>query len=143
MASRGTHSTVSNHEQNKTMKAVFWEGNPFEVTVHDTPKARIIEETDAVVRITTAAICGSDLHTYHGILGSSQVPWPLGHEAVGIVVKTGSAVKNVKIGDRVIVASFPAGGFFEEEHTLLPKIIVYGTGKDFGNLGGCQGKLSA
>ena len=125
------------------MKAVFWEGKPFEVAVHDTPKPRIIEETDAIVRITTAAICGSDLHTYHGILGSSQVPWPLGHEAVGIVVKIGSAVKNVKIGDRVIVADIPAAGFLEEEHSVVPRIALYGFGKDLGNLGGCQGKLSA
>ncbi|KAL9593163.1 MAG: hypothetical protein Q9219_007655 [cf. Caloplaca sp. 3 TL-2023] len=138
MASRETHSSVSEHEGGKTMKAVFWEGKPFEVAVHDIPKARVINETDAVVRITSAAICGSDLHTYHGISGSSQVPWPLGHEAIGIVAKTGSRVKDVKVGDRVIVADLPAKGYFEEEPTIAPNFFTYGFGKDFGNLGGCQ-----
>ena len=121
------------------MKAVFWEGTPLEVAVHDTPRPRIIKETDAIIRITTAAICGSDLHTYHGLFGSSQVPWPLGHEAIGIVVKVGSAVEDIKIGDRVVIADLPTTGRLEEERSVMPSFNTYGFGKDFGDLGGCQG----
>jgi threonine dehydrogenase-like Zn-dependent dehydrogenase len=128
-----------NHHEG-TMKSVFWEGKPFEVSVRDIPKARLADEKDAVVRVTTAAICGTDLHTYHGIFGSSEPPWPLGHEAIGIVIEVGSAVDTVKVGDRVVIPDLPALGHLEEEEPLLPDFVGFGFGKLFGNLGGCQGQ---
>ncbi|RYO85043.1 hypothetical protein DL766_007925 [Monosporascus sp. MC13-8B] len=122
----------------ETMRAVVWEGNPFEMAVRDVPKPRIQMPEDAIVRVTSAAICGSDLHTYHGLLGSTQVPWTQGHEAMGVVVEVGSATEAFKIGDRVIVSAVPDDGHFATEPTLLPMFQGYGLGKDFGNLGGCQ-----
>ncbi|RYP12275.1 hypothetical protein DL767_011354 [Monosporascus sp. MG133] len=122
----------------ETMRAVVWEGKPFEMAVRDVPKPRIQMPEDAIVRVTSAAICGTDLHTYHGLLGSSKAPWTQGHEAVGVVVEVGSATEAFKIGDRVIVAAVPDDGHLATEPTLLPMYIGYGLGKDFGNLGGCQ-----
>lgn len=51
----------------KNMKAVFWDGKPYHMTVKETPIAAIQTPNDAIVRVTLAAICGSDLHTYHGV----------------------------------------------------------------------------
>ncbi|RYP20774.1 hypothetical protein DL765_002607 [Monosporascus sp. GIB2] len=122
----------------ETMRAVVWEGNPFEMAVRDVPKPRIQMPEDAIVRVTSAAICGTDLHTYHGLFGSTKVPWTQGHEAVGVVVEVGSATETFKIGDRVIVSAVPDDGHFATEPTLLPMLAGYGLGKDFGDLGGCQ-----
>ena len=123
----------------KTMKAVFWDGKPFHVAVRLAPKPRVELPTDAVVRITSAAICGTDLHIYHGILGSREVPWILGHEAIGVVSEVGNGVKDVKLGDRVIVG-LPQPGAFQEEPSLNPDIQSYGMGNDFGTNLGCQGE---
>ena len=115
------------------MKAVMWEGHPYQMVVRDVPKPQIKDSTDALVRITTAAICGSDLHTYHGILGGSDVPYIMGHEAVGIVVEVGTAVKQFKKGDRVVVPD----GIFSGEGSF-----IFGTGNVLSpDQGGCQGKL--
>ncbi|RYO99496.1 hypothetical protein DL764_006803 [Monosporascus ibericus] len=122
----------------ETMRAVVWEGNPFEMAVRDVPKPRIQMPEDAIVRVTSAAICGTDLHTYRGLLGSSQPPWTQGHEAVGVVVEVGSATETFKIGDRVIVPCCPDIGHFATELTRQPANSCHGLGKDFGNLGGCQ-----
>lgn len=130
---------MSSDSSRKTMRAVVWEGKPFEVAVRDVPKPRIQAPEDAIVRITTAAICGTDLHTYHGIFGSSVVPYTLGHEAVGVVVEVGSATETFKLGDRVVIPAFPDEGHFVTEPTTIPALSFYGGGKDFGNLGGCQG----
>lgn len=122
----------------ETMRAVVWEGKPFEMATRDVPKPRIQMPEDAIIRVTSAAICGTDLHTYHGVLGSRQVPWIQGHEAIGVVVEVGSATETFKIGDRVIILCFPDSGHFVTEPTLLSIYAGYGLGKDFGNLGGCQ-----
>lgn len=66
-------------------------------------KPRIIEETDAIVKVTLASICSSDLHIKHGSVPRAVEGITVGHEMVGIVEKTGSAVKKVKEGDRVTV----------------------------------------
>lgn len=118
----------------------MWQGNPFEVVTKEVPKAKIVNKGDAVVRITTAAICGSDLHVYHGVLGSNEVPYPLGHEGMGIVEAVGETVSTVKVGDRVIIPCLPSDGHIDINLTLLPNLTSYGVGKDFGDLGGCQGK---
>ncbi|KAL1870915.1 hypothetical protein VTK73DRAFT_2370 [Phialemonium thermophilum] len=125
----------------RTMKAVFWEGKPFEMSVKRVPRARVVNDTDAVVRVTTSAICGSDLHTYHGVFGSSRVPYPMGHEAIGIVVQVGPGVETVKVGDRVVIPDLPDEGHLDIEPSLLSQFSIYGFGKDFGNLGGCQAEF--
>jgi threonine dehydrogenase-like Zn-dependent dehydrogenase len=84
------------------MKALTWQGNEH-VEVIDVPDPQIQEPTDAIVRVTSTAICGSDLHLY-GVLGPYLKPGDiLGHEAMGIVEEVGSDVTSIKPGDRVVV----------------------------------------
>ncbi|KAL1855722.1 hypothetical protein Daus18300_011005 [Diaporthe australafricana] len=129
---------MSSNSSSNTMRAVVWEGKPFEVAVRDVPKPRIQAPEDAIVRITAASLCGSDLHVYHGFFGSSTVPFSLGHEAIGVVVEAGSATETFKPGDRVVIPAIPDEGHFVTEPTNIPGLACYGLGKDFGNLGGCQ-----
>lgn len=88
-------------EQPKTMKAVHWEGKPFSVAVREVPIPKILHPEDAIVRITTAAICGSDLHFYNGRW--DMINTIVGHEGIGIISEVGSSVTGVKKGDRVVV----------------------------------------
>jgi threonine dehydrogenase-like Zn-dependent dehydrogenase len=84
------------------MKALCWYGKT-DVRVEDVPEPKILNPRDAVVRITRTAICGSDLHLYDGFIPTMQKGDILGHEFMGEVVETGGAVKNLKVGDRVVV----------------------------------------
>ncbi|TKV28870.1 glutathione-dependent formaldehyde dehydrogenase [Arthrobacter sp. NamB2] len=84
------------------MKAVTWQGKRT-VSVENVPDPTIQEPTDAIVRITSTAICGSDLHLYE-VLGPYMHKGDiLGHEPMGIVEEVGSAVTNLRVGDRVVV----------------------------------------
>jgi threonine dehydrogenase-like Zn-dependent dehydrogenase len=84
------------------MKALTWHGKR-DVRVEDVPDPRIHEPTDAIVRITSTAICGSDLHLYE-VLGPYLTPGDiLGHEPMGIVEEVGADVTRLKPGDRVVV----------------------------------------
>src|SRR5436853_4612529 len=84
------------------MKAVCWEGKK-NVQVLSVPDPSIINPRDAILKITTTAICGSDLHLYDGFVPTMEKGDILGHEFMGEVVEVGSAVKNLKVGDRVVV----------------------------------------
>ena len=81
------------------MRALVYNG-PFDVSVTDVEDARIEDPTDAVVRVTTANICGSDLHMYEGRTGV-ETGTVFGHENMGVVVEVGPGVGRVKVGDRV------------------------------------------
>lgn len=129
------------HSNNRTMRSVIFDGHPFKIHVRGIPKAKVVRQTDAVVRVTTAAICGSDLHNYHGVFGSTKVPYPMGHEAMGIVEEVGADVDSVKVGDRVIIPDIPNGIGLDLEPAIIPVVPLYGEGSDFGNLGGCQGTV--
>lgn len=84
------------------MRATVWHGKR-DVRVEHVPDPRIEEDTDAVVRITSSGLCGSDLHLYE-VLTPFMTPGDiLGHEPMGIVEETGPAVRNLKAGDRVVV----------------------------------------
>src|ERR1700753_1038005 len=84
------------------MKALTWQGNEH-VEVIDVPDPQLHEPTDAIVRVTSTAICGSDLHLY-GVLGPYLKPGDvLGHEAMGTVVETGAQITDLVPGDRVVV----------------------------------------
>src|SRR4029077_19728797 len=72
---------------------------------------RIHEPTDAIVRITASAICGTDLHLVRGTVPGVQPGMILGHEGVGVVAEVGSDVRNMAIGDRVIIPSTIACGY--------------------------------
>jgi threonine dehydrogenase-like Zn-dependent dehydrogenase len=124
----------------KTMKSVVWEGKPFHMSVKEVPKAAIVDETDAVVRLTTAAICGTDLHILHGVWGAPKAPWPMGHEGVGVVVEVGSAVSTVKVGDRVVIPDTINDGHFHSNPAVDTDLEGFGVGSLSGNLGGLQGK---
>ena len=84
------------------MKANCWEGKR-KVRVEQVPDPKILNSRDAIVRITSTAICGSDLHLYNGFIPAMERGDILGHEFMGEVVETGRGVKNLKIGDRVVV----------------------------------------
>ena len=84
------------------MKAVCWWGKG-EVRVLDVPDPTILNPHDAIVKVTLTAICGSDLHLYDGYVPTMMRGDILGHEFMGEVVEVGDQVRNLKIGDRVIV----------------------------------------
>jgi threonine dehydrogenase-like Zn-dependent dehydrogenase len=84
------------------MKAVAWHGKR-DVRVDDVPDPAVEKPTDAVIRITTTAICGSDLHLYE-VLGPFMEPGDvMGHEPMGVVEEVGSEVDGVSVGDRVVI----------------------------------------
>jgi threonine dehydrogenase-like Zn-dependent dehydrogenase len=84
------------------MKALTWQGNEH-VEVVDVPDPKLQEPTDAIIRVTSTAICGSDLHLY-GVLGPYLKPGDvLGHEAMGIVEEIGADVTHLQPGDRVVI----------------------------------------
>ncbi|HEY0710020.1 MAG TPA: zinc-dependent alcohol dehydrogenase, partial [Polyangia bacterium] len=84
------------------MKATCWMGKK-KVEVRDVPEPKIINAQDAIVRVTSTAICGSDLHLYNGLIPSMEKGDVLGHEFMGEVMEVGRGVKNVKVGDRIVV----------------------------------------
>ena len=84
------------------MKANCWYGKQ-NLRVEEVPDPQILNARDAIVRVTSTAICGSDLHLYNGFIPSLERGDILGHEFMGEVVELGSEVKNLSIGDRVVV----------------------------------------
>ncbi|MCG5451608.1 MULTISPECIES: zinc-dependent alcohol dehydrogenase [Micromonospora] len=84
------------------MKATAWMGAD-SVKVIDVPDPKIMNARDAIVRISTTAICGSDLHLYHGYIPAMRKGDILGHEFMGEVVEVGPQVRNLAPGDRVVV----------------------------------------
>jgi threonine dehydrogenase-like Zn-dependent dehydrogenase len=128
------------------MKATVFHG-PRDVRVETLPDPVVKAPTDAIVRITRAAIYGSDLHSYHG--NQQVVPgFVLGHEGVGVVEEIGKAVGRLKKGQRVVVAGAVACGqcFFcrrgQVAQCSVSGAAVFGYGKNFagtfGEIGGEQ-----
>ncbi|MFC3833729.1 MULTISPECIES: zinc-dependent alcohol dehydrogenase [Deinococcus] len=93
-----------------TMKAVVWHGIG-DIRVDDVPEPTIQEPTDAIVRLTASAICGTDLHFIRGTM-SGMVPGTiLGHEGVGVIEEVGADVRNFAPGDRVVIPSTVSCGY--------------------------------
>lgn len=84
------------------MRATCWEGAKH-VKVESVPDPKILNSNDAIVRITSTAICGSDLHLFNGFMPTMEHGDILGHEFMGEVVEVGRGVKKLKVGDRVVV----------------------------------------
>jgi threonine dehydrogenase-like Zn-dependent dehydrogenase len=128
---------------NATMRAVVWSGIPFNVTVQNVPVPTIQAATDARVRITAAAICGTDLHTYHGTYGSDEAPWVMGHEAVGIIESVGSGVTNIQVGDHVVIPDNFDLGYLNMAlaEPWANDGQATGLGLNYGDFYGCQGIL--
>lgn len=118
------------------MRATFMYG-PGDVRVENVPDPAIVEPTDAIVRITLACVCGSDLHPYHSIDKTDQGV-PMGHEFLGVVEETGSDVRGLQRGDFVVspfafadnTCPICRDGF----HTACPHGGWYGAG----GVGGAQ-----
>ena len=84
------------------MKAVTWHGT-HDMRVENVPDPKIQDPRDIIIKVTTTAICGSDLHLYDGFMPTMEKGDIIGHEPMGIVEELGSAVTNLKKGDRVVV----------------------------------------
>ncbi|PVH76980.1 glutathione-independent formaldehyde dehydrogenase-like protein [Cadophora sp. DSE1049] len=94
--------------QTQTMKAVVYQ-EPFKVTVEERPLPKLEHPDDALVKVTTAAICGSDLHMYQGRT-AAKGGLCFGHENMGVVIEAGSGVSLLKKGDRVVMPFNVADG---------------------------------
>jgi threonine dehydrogenase-like Zn-dependent dehydrogenase len=84
------------------MRAMVYRG-PYKVRVEEKDVPRIEHPNDAIVRVRLAAICGSDLHLYHGMMPDTRVGHTFGHEFIGEITEVGGSVENVRPGDRVMV----------------------------------------
>jgi threonine dehydrogenase-like Zn-dependent dehydrogenase len=84
------------------MRATCWHGKR-DMRVEQVPDPKILNQRDAIVKITSTAICGSDLHLYNGLVPTLEKGDILGHEFMGEVMEVGREVKNLKAGDRVVV----------------------------------------
>jgi threonine dehydrogenase-like Zn-dependent dehydrogenase len=84
------------------MRALTWQGKK-DVRVETVPDPEIVNPRDAIIKITSTAICGSDLHLYDGVIPSMQAGDVLGHEFMGEVVETGKGVTGLRKGQRVVV----------------------------------------
>jgi threonine dehydrogenase-like Zn-dependent dehydrogenase len=84
------------------MRALSYQG-PYKVRVENKPDPRLEHPQDAILKVTRAAICGSDLHLLHGLVADTRVGHTFGHEFTGVVEEVGKGVDNLKVGDRVVV----------------------------------------
>src|SRR5215472_10251897 len=96
-----TDASVAGRRREACMRAVVFKA-PRQVAVEDVPDARVERDDDVVVRVTSSALCGTDLHMYDGRTGATA-GMVLGHEGLGIVEVAGPAVHRVKRGDRVVL----------------------------------------
>jgi threonine dehydrogenase-like Zn-dependent dehydrogenase len=92
------------------MKAVVFHGIG-DIRLEDVPEPSIQEPNDAIVRLTASSICGTDLHAVRGTMAGMVPGTILGHEGVAIVEEVGPRVKNLRPGDRVVIAASIACGF--------------------------------
>ncbi|GAA2274902.1 zinc-dependent alcohol dehydrogenase [Glycomyces scopariae] len=116
------------------MKAVVWHGVG-DIRLEEVPDPKIQEPTDAIVRITRSAICGTDLHMVRGTLPDMVEGTILGHEAVGVVEEVGAAVRGLRPGDRVVIpstvgcgtCSYCRAGYYAQCDTANPNGPAAGT----------------
>ena len=124
------------------MKVVMLHGKG-DVRVENVPDPTLQEATDVIVRITTSAICGSDLHPFHGRMPPDD-PFSIGHEFVGVVEEAGKEVRAVKRGDRVVAPFSVSCGFCYFCRNRLPaqcettNHAVFGMGRRGGGWPGAQ-----
>lgn len=108
-----------------------------DVRVERVPDAELIEPTDAIMRVTHACICGSDLWPYK-LLEPLEVGRPMGHEAIGVVEAIGAEVRSVKPGDLVVMPFAYSDGTCDFCHEGLPSACAHGGYFGVGTVGGAQ-----
>lgn len=116
------------------MKALVFH-HPKKVSVDTVEDPRIEESRDVILKVTSTAICGSDLHIYNGYIPQTQ-PMVLGHEFMGIVEEVGSGITNLKKGDRVVVPFPVACGSCHFCNMDLPTACEHSNPKHYGPEGG-------
>jgi S-(hydroxymethyl)glutathione dehydrogenase/alcohol dehydrogenase len=119
------------------MKAVTFEG-AFQVAVTDVPEPSLQEPHDVILRVTTASICGTDIHVYNGRIPMPITGYVMGHEYVGEVLEVGEAVTNLKPGDRVVGAPVSSCGECLHCRREWPNLCVKGEHFGAGYLPGAQ-----
>ena len=92
------------------MRAVVFHGVG-DIRLDDVEEPKIQEPTDVIIRLTSSAICGTDLHMVRGTLAGMQPGTILGHEGVGVIEELGSNARNLNAGDRVVVGSTIGCGY--------------------------------
>src|SRR3954470_13097832 len=115
------------------MRAMVYRG-PYKVRVEEKDVPPVEHPNDAIVRVTLAAICGSDLHLYHGMMPDTRVGMTFGHEFIGVVEAVGPSVQSLKPGDRVMVpfnvycgsCFFCARGLYANCHNVNPNATAVG-----------------
>ncbi|MGP3535668.1 zinc-dependent alcohol dehydrogenase [Microbacterium sp. RD1] len=134
------------------MKAMVYRG-PYKVRVEEKPDPRIEHPNDAIVRVELAAICGSDLHLYHGMMPDTRIGHTFGHEFIGRVEEVGSSVQTLKVGDRVMVpfnifcgtCFFCSRGLYSNCHNVNANATavggIYGYSHTTGGYDGGQAEL--
>ena len=134
------------------MKAMTYRG-PYRLRVEERPEPRIEHPNDIVVRVTLAAICGSDLHLYHGMMPDTRVGTTFGHEFIGVVEEVGPSVRNHAVGDKVMVpfniscgsCYFCSRGLYANCHNVNPNATaiggIYGYSHTCGGYAGGQAEL--
>lgn len=113
-----------------------------DMRVEDVPRPRLEQPGDAIVRVTTAALCGSDMHIYHGKVPAVPAGWVVGHEFCGVVEDIGDAVTGVAPGERVVSAMYTACGrcpaCVAGDHRRCASFAMFGFGEAWGGLQGGQ-----
>ena len=104
------------------MKAVAWHGT-HDVRVDNVPDPKIEKPTDAIIRVTSSGICGSDLHLYEVLGPFIDAGDILGHEPMGIVEEVGAEVTQIKPGDRVVIP-FNAYEIFQKKEDGAFKVLL-------------------
>jgi threonine dehydrogenase-like Zn-dependent dehydrogenase len=137
------------------MKAVVWHGVG-DIRLDSVPEPTIQQRTDALVRITTAAICGTDLHFIRGTVPNMRPGTIIGHEGVGVVEEVGKGVRNFKAGDRVLLSAvlgcgsccYCRRGYFAQCDNANPQgarsgsTAFYGAPAETGPLDGLQAEYA-
>ena len=115
---------------------------PQDIRVEEVEKPVLEASTDAIVRVTTAALCGTDMHIYHGKIPNVPAGWVVGHEFCGVVEDVGDAITEFEVGDRVVSSMYVACGrcpaCVSGDHRRCGNFQMFGMGVAFGNLPGGQ-----
>src|SRR4051795_5439940 len=132
-ASCGLATACPLEEEGRPMRAMVYRG-PYKVRVEEKDVPAIEHPNDAIVRVELAAICGSDLHLYHGLMPDTRIGHTFGHEFIGVVHEVGASVQNLQVGDRVMVPFnifcgtcwFCARGLYSNCHNVNPNATAVG-----------------